>query len=596
MTKTGKIILALSFLAIAALGQNAMHKDQHPNVIIIITDDQGYGDLGITGNPHVKTPVLDNFARESIRFNQFYVSPVCAPTRSSLMTGRYSLRTGIRDTYNGGAMMATKEVTIAEMLKQKGYATGIFGKWHLGDNYPFRPGDQGFEESLIHLSGGMGQPGDFTTFYKRDSSYFDPVLWHNGKQKAFRGYCSDIFAREAIGFIEKNYQKPFFCYLSFNAPHTPLQVPEEYYNRYRNIDPESGFQNDSRPFPEMNEKDREDARKVYAMVSNIDDNVGKLLQKLDELRITENTLVIFMTDNGPQQRRYIAGMRGRKGSVFRGGVRVPFYFRFPALFKGNRDIEIPAAHIDILPTLSELCQTDLPGNRIIDGKSLLPVLNRESTETFENRPLFFYWTRRYPERYNNIALQKGPFKLVGHTKYNASVEKFELFNIREDEYEQHNILASNKTLAVEMKAELDRLLYEITSAPHLLEPPRIIIGSEQENPVYLNRNDAGGSRGIWTQEEIFGLWKVQIREGHYNIRFKFIQPLESAGTMFLETRSAIIRAENKNIPTDIIEMNDIYFPEMKCDLVPFYATEGRRIFPLWVELEKVLPQNISNGQ
>ncbi|MBT8301325.1 MAG: arylsulfatase, partial [Maribacter sp.] len=320
----------ISILIILCLQSNVVHaqENQPPNVIIIITDDQGYGDLGITGNPHVKTPSIDAFAMESIRFNNFYVSPVCAPTRASLMTGRYSLRTGIRDTYNGGAIMATNEVTIAEMLKQADYRTGVFGKWHLGDNYPSRPMDQGFDESLIHLSGGMGQVGDFTTYFQGDRSYFDPVLWRNGKQKSYEGYCSDIFADNAIAFIEKNHQKPFFCYLSFNAPHTPLQVPDKYYQMYSDIDPSSGFEKDTRPFVEMSEKDKEDARKVYAMVTNIDENVGRLLQKLEDLKIADNTLVVFMTDNGPQQTRYVAGMRGRKGSVFRGGVRVPFFLRY----------------------------------------------------------------------------------------------------------------------------------------------------------------------------------------------------------------------------------------------------------------------------
>jgi len=585
--KNIKPFLMLAVLTPAASGFCSTPEIRHPNVVLIITDDQGYGDLCITGNPHIKTPVLDNLARESIRFNQFHVSPVCAPTRSSLMTGRYSLRTGVRDTYNGGAIMATEEVTIAEMLKPEGYKTGIFGKWHLGDNYPSRPIDQGFDKSLIHLSGGMGQPGDFTTFFKRDSSYFDPVLWHNGEQKAYKGYCSDIFTNEAIGFIEENYRKPFFCYLAFNAPHTPLQVPEEYYNMYKNIDPSSGFENDNRPFPEMNEKDKEDARKVYAMVSNIDDNVGKLLQKLDELNIAENTLVIFMTDNGPQQRRYVGGMRGRKGMVFRGGVRVPFFWRLPALFEGNKDIEITAAHIDILPTLSELCHAPMPTNRIIDGKSLLPVLKGENTDEFDNRPLFFYWTRRYPELYNKIALQRGPFKLIGHTDYDASIEDFELYNIREDESEQNNILPANKGLAAVMKNELNKLIVNLTSSVNMQNPPRIIIGSEKENPVYLNRNDAGGQRGIWTQEEAFGTWRVKIHEGRYNIRFKFINPVESTGTMYIETHAAIVKSENKNIPTDIIEMKKVYFPEMECELIPYYITEGKNIFPLWVELEKI---------
>lgn len=587
MFKTSKIILVLLTLTFAISASTIAQEFQHPNVVLIITDDQGYGDLGFTGNPHVKTPVLDNFARESIRFNQFYVSPVCAPTRASLMTGRFSLRTGVRDTYNGGAIMAPEEVTIAEMLKNAGYTTGAFGKWHLGDNYPSRPNDQGFDESLIHLSGGMGQPGDFTTFFKGDSSYFNPVLWLNGEQKGYEGYCSDIFTDEAVAFIEQNQEKPFFCYLSFNAPHTPLQVPEEYYNMYKDIDPASGFPNDGRPFPQMTEKDKEDARKVYAMVTNIDDNVGKVLQKLKELKIADNTLVIFMTDNGPQQSRYVAGMKGRKGSVYRGGIRVPFFFRLPAMFEGNQDINTTTAHIDILPTLAELCNAEMPAERTIDGKSFLPLLKGEKTAIFETRSLFFYWTRRYPELYHNIALQKGPYKLVGNTDHNAGLKNFELYNIHDDEFELKNILSENKTLASEMKIELDQMIQEISNSHHLQNPPRIVIGSEQENPVYLNRNDAGGARGIWTQEEVFGFWRVKIKEGKYNIRFKFIQPLESKGTLFLETNSLIYRQENKNTPTNVIEMKDVYFSEMECDLIPFYTAGGRNIFPLWVELEKV---------
>lgn len=587
MFKTSKIILVLLTLTFAISASTIAQEFQHPNVVLIITDDQGYGDLGFTGNPHVKTPVLDNFARESIRFNQFYVSPVCAPTRASLMTGRFSLRTGVRDTYNGGAIMAPEEVTIAEMLKNAGYTTGAFGKWHLGDNYPSRPNDQGFDESLIHLSGGMGQPGDFTTFFKGDSSYFNPVLWLNGEQKGYEGYCSEIFADEAVAFIEKNQEKPFFCYLSFNAPHTPLQVPQEYYNMYKDIDPASGFPNDGRPFPQMSEKDKEDARKVYAMVTNIDDNVGKVLQKLKELKIADNTLVIFMTDNGPQQSRYVAGMKGRKGSVYRGGIRIPFFFRLPAMFEGNQDINTTTAHIDILPTLAELCNAEMPAERTIDGKSFLPLLKGEKTAIFETRSLFFYWTRRYPELYHNIALQKGPYKLVGNTDHNAGLKNFELYNIYDDEFELKNILSENKTLASEMKIELDQMIQEISNSHHLQNPPRIVIGSEQENPVYLNRNDAGGARGIWTQEEVFGFWRVKIKEGKYNIRFKFIQPLESKGTLFLETNSLIYIQENKNTQTDVIEMKDVYFSEMECDLIPFYTAEGRNIFPLWVELEKV---------
>jgi len=579
--KTGLVAFALTGSCIISA-----QTKQHPNVILIITDDQGYGDLGITGNPHIKTPVLDKFAKESMRFNNFYVCPVSAPTRSSLLTGRYSLRTGIRDTYNGGAIMAPGEVTIAEMLKQADYKTGAFGKWHLGDNYPCRPGDQGFDESVIHLSGGMGQVGDITTWFRGDSSYFNPVLWHNGEQEAYYGYCSDIFTSSAIDFIEKNKNRPFFCYLAFNAPHTPLQVPDTYYQKYKDIDPAAGFEDDKRPFTKMSERDKEDARKVYAMVSNIDDNIGKLLKKLDDLDINDNTLVIFMTDNGPQQTRYIAGMRGLKGSVYRGGVRVPFFLRYPALFKGNRDIETTAAHIDVLPTLAEICNVEVPRDRKIDGINLLPLMTGKEIGSGD-RSLFFYWTRHTPELYNNIALQKGSYKLVGHTDYNAPVEDFELFDIEKDPYEQINIVRENPAIAEEMKSELNRMFRELVSSENMLNPPCIEVGSRYEIPVFLNRNDADGQWGIWAQEEIFGKWNVCIKEGWYNIRFKFLNPVPANGRMFIETKSFINQMKNEADNTDIIEMKNVYLPGMKCDFVPFYAVGSRRILPFWVEIEKI---------
>ena len=575
----------LSFLMIQpflGLAQN----ESRPNVIIIMTDDQGYGDLGINGNPHVKTPVIDKFASENIRFNNFYVSPVCAPTRSSLMTGRYSLRTGVRDTYNGGAIMASSEVTIAEMLKQAGYYTGVFGKWHLGDNYPGRPSDQGFDESLIHLSGGMGQVGDFTTYFKGNKSYFDPVLWHNNKKKAYQGYCSDIFTDQAINFIEKNKDQTFFCYLSFNAPHTPLQVPEKYYLQYKDIDPSSGFDHDSRPFVKMTEKDKEDARKVYAMVTNIDDNIGKLLHKLDELDIAENTLIIFMTDNGPQQTRYVNGMRGLKGTVFQGGVRVPFYMKYPAAMAKNKDIETMAAHIDVLPTLAEVCGVELPEGRTIDGKSLLPLI-RDQEVDWAQRPLFFYWTRRYPEPYYNMALQKEGYKLVGMTDYDAPIEDFELFNLNKDPYEQENIVGKNKKLALEMKAALDNTYDELMASENLKNQPHIIVGSPFENPVILNRNDASGQRGIWAQEEVYGKWRVSIQKGFYDIKFKFIQPVQANGKMCIETNASVKQMLNLTEGTDMIEMKNVFFPEMDCDLIPFYSIGPKRIFPFWVEMTKL---------
>ncbi len=557
---------------------------KHPNVVLIITDDQGYGDFGYTGNPHVKTPVLDSFARESVRFSNFYVSPVSAPTRSSLMTGRYSLRTGVRDTNNSGAIMSAEEITIAEILKKEGYATGHFGKWHLGDNYPSRPIDQGFDESIMHLGGGMGQPGDITTYFRGDSSYFDPVLWHNGKRESFTGYCSDIFANQAIGFIEKNSKNAFFCYLAFNAPHTPLQVPEKYYNIYKDIDPSLGFEKLMQP--QMTEKDKEDARKVYAMVSNIDENVGKVLKKLDDLHLAENTVVIFMTDNGPQQRRYVAGMRGLKGTVYRGGVKVPFWIRYPVLKKSNIDIEATAAHIDVLPTLAGLCDASLPENVVLDGVDLIPFIDTEK-KSIPERSLFFYWTRHSPELYNNIALQRGKYKLVGNTDYNSPADKFELFDLEKDPYEKNNLVIDFPSVAKSLKAELDRQFSELVSSRNMSEKMYISAGTVNENPVILNRNDADGQWGVWEQEDAYGTWRVRFSAGTYNLKFRFIKPVPSGGKMVMETKTIINQMKNEAGMTDIIEMKNVSIPEMKCDFTPFYLTGQRKILPLWVEIEKI---------
>ncbi|PZX52066.1 arylsulfatase [Algoriphagus chordae] len=564
----------------------AQQASKAPNIILIITDDQGYGDLGATGNPHINTPTIDAFAAESVRFTNFYVSPVCAPTRASLMTGRYSLRTGVRDTYNGGAMMAESEITIAELLKSKDYATGIFGKWHLGDNYPMRPSDQGFDESVIHLSGGMGQVGDFTTYYQGNRSYFDPVLWHNNEQESYAGYCSDIFANEAINFIEKNKDKPFFTYLSFNAPHTPLQVPDEYYQKYKNIDPTAGFGKDGKPFYPMSEKDKEDARRVYAMVENIDDNLNKLFRKLEELGIDDNTVVIFMTDNGPQQQRYLAGLKGLKSSTYQGGIRAPFFIRYPEGFKGNKDISTLTAHLDVLPTLADIVGFEVPTDRKIDGHSMLPLIKGENTEA-SDRSYFAYWTRKYPELYQNISIQKSGWKLVGNTDYNSEIEKFDLFNLNEDPYEQHNIVAKNSAKAKELKSEMDAIYIDLINEENQKTPAVIQIGNPAENPTILNRNDASGERGMWAQEDIFGYWNVSVEPGLYDIRVKFVKPVPPQGKMTIETSNyANIAFDKSSGPVDILEMKGVNLQEIKGQLVPFYEVKGQRYFPFWIELTK----------
>jgi len=577
--------LILPLLAFGLGTQNSFAQAEKPNILLIITDDQGYGDFGFTGNSQIETPTLDSLAAVSAQFMDYYVSPVCAPTRASLMTGRYSLRTGVRDTYNGGAIMSTDEITIAEMLKKEDYRTGIFGKWHLGDNYPSRPKDQGFDESVIHLSGGMGQVGDFTTYFQKDRSYFDPVLWKNGRQEKYFGYCSDIFTDEAIKFAAQTDEKPFFLYLSFNAPHTPLQVPDKYLEPYKDVDPQLLLEANNPHGLELTEKNKEDARRVYAMISNIDENLNRLFSSLRESGKLENTLIIFMTDNGPQQRRYVAGMRGRKGSVFRGGVRVPLLISHPVLVQGNRKIDQTAAHIDIFPTLADILDLKTPTDRKLDGISLLPYLRNEN-ESKKNRVLFFYWTRKYPTLYQNIALQKGTYRLIAHQDFDGDNSEFGFFDYHSNPSELENLSFKNLQIIEELKSRMDETYQELIHSENILSPPYIHVGTIFENPSYLNRNDAGGDRGIWAQEDIFGKWDVKAEKGLYNVEFKFIKPVPAGGQIIMEFGPYVFRKSVKE-ETDVVILENVALHDYHGDLIPFYQYGGSRIFPFWVRMDRI---------
>jgi len=444
--------------------QESISDTQTPNIILIMTDDQGHGDLGFHGNPDIITPTLDSLATLSTRFTQFYVSPVCAPTRSSLMTGRYSLRTGVYDTYNGGAIMSDSEITIAERLREKGYTCGVFGKWHLGDSYPFRPHDQGFDLGFVHSGGGIGQPGDYYENYIRPhDSYFNPVMHRNGEKEKTSGYCSDVFTDEMLDFIDKNQNKPFFAYLAFNAPHTPLQVPEKYYDLYKDLEINPSDYPDAGTFPDMNERNSEDARKVYAMVTNIDDNIKKILNKLESSGLSDNTLLIFITDNGPQQPRYVSGLRGRKGSVYEGGIKVPSFWYWPGKTKQDYEIKTPSAHFDIVPTLLDVC--GIQEDNSLDGKSLWPLINGDQVD-WADRPMIYYWTRGFTEPYHNIAIRKGPYKLVGHGDYKMPVDDFELFNLDENPYETDDISSQFPEIVSDLKLEFDTWYEEIMKSPN----------------------------------------------------------------------------------------------------------------------------------
>lgn len=578
---------ALPVVSHSAEIESKRQKSDRPNVIVILTDDQGYGDLGFTGNPIVKTPNIDKLASESIFLTDFSVSPVSAPTRSSLMTGRESLRTGVCDTYNGGCTMAASETTMAEVLKSAGYSTAIFGKWHLGDNYPCRAMDQGFDEALVLGGGGMGQPGDFFNFPKGDSSYFDPTLWHNGIPVETKGYCSDVFGDATVEYIENNNQEsPFFIYLSFNAPHDPLQLPQEYYDMYKDCDPTAAVGDTY--MPKMGDWDIDSARKVYGMVTNIDDNVGKVMDALKRKGIDDNTLVIFMTDNGPLGSRYNGGFSRMKGSPYQGGVRVPCIMHLPSRFKA-KEIAYPSAHIDILPTVASICNASLPESLEIDGENILPKI--EQGVQSGHRTFVHSWVRRGPIPYRNMSIRDGDFKLVANLGREADIKEFELYNIGSDISEQKNIIEENIPLATSLKEKIDIWYRDIIGSENIYNSP-IVIGTKHENPSYLNRNDALGEEGLWTQENIYGYWSVDIAEsGQYDITCVFIKPLSEAGKLNVTVGNVWVEQDNSEVGISEITMSDVYLTKGEGQLRPWYVSPGKEsrhsnTLPLYVKVTK----------
>jgi arylsulfatase A-like enzyme len=595
INKSDQVILGSAAILFSAFSScnpnNKVEMMQKPNVIIIMTDDQGIGDFGFNGNPYIKTPNLDKLASQSLNLTNFYVSPVCAPTRASLMTGRYSERTGVYDTYNGGAIMSDTEITMAEILKENGYETGIFGKWHLGDNYPYRPSDQGFDVSAVHRAGGIGQPGDVMNYFAGDSSYFNSVLFENDQPVQSQGYCSDVFTEKTINFIRKNQEeksgKPFFAYLAFNAPHTPLQLPEEYFNLYKDLQ----FNADSfdvfdEAVDKMTPDEIDAARKIYGMVTNIDDNIGKLVKSLKEQGIYENTILVFLTDNGPQQNRYKMGLRERKSSVFGGGVRVPCLIHYPEKFKEKQELYLTLAHIDLLPSILDLCGINEPQHKI-DGTSFISE-DETKLSRFKNRTLFFEWGRGFLMKYRNFAALNGDFKLVGNTGSQSKVEDFELYDIKNDPKEKNNVLKENIEIASTLKNEMDAWYDEIVSEKNNKMIYPAFIGTSHENPVILNRNDAKGTPVAWTQDNILNYWEVKaLEDGVYDITYHFIEPLSENGKACLQMYPYHFVTENNATVSDWTFKN-LKISKGDYRFQPYYQTgKGRYIFPLYVSVERI---------
>ncbi len=461
--------------------------------MLVITDDQGYGDLGFHGNPRIRTPNLDRLARQSTRLGAFYVSPVCSPTRSSLMTGRYNYRTGVVDTYLGRSLMHPDEVTLAEVLSAAGYRTGIFGKWHLGDNAPLRAIDQGFQEALVIKGGGIGQASD----PPGGSSYFDPVLQHNGQAAKYPGYCSDIYTTAAIDFVSAADDRPFFAYLAFNCPHSPYEAPPAELAYYRSMSLEAkDFPQVGYPIAPARRTSAENLARVYAMVTNIDANVGRILAALEAKGLDRNTIVIFVTDNGPPDVRFNAGLRGLKRTVYEGGIHVPCFLRWPGQFAADRVINRIAAHVDLMPTILEACGVAPPAGVRLDGKSLMPLLRGVPNSMWPERTLFFQWHRGdRPEPDRAFAARSQKYKLLrpeppaGSSKPPA----LQLYDIELDPFEQHDLAADQPAIVERLHADYLAWFQDV-AATRGFAPVRIALGGPRENPTILTRQDWRGPR------------------------------------------------------------------------------------------------------
>ncbi len=537
------LILSALFVFCQTLGFSTCIAQEaiRPNIVIILTDDQGYGDLGVHGNPIIRTPNIDAMAKKSAVLTSFYVSPVCTPTRASLMTGRYNYRTRAIDTFRGRAMMDTSEVTIAEMLKAAGYATGIFGKWHLGDCYPMRPMDQGFDMALVHRGGGIGQPSDPPG---AEDKYTDAILFRNGQAEQTKGYCTDVYFREAMDWVGNAVGKrqPFFLYLPTNCPHGPFgDVPQIAYAHYQEqkIAADQFPKTDGNPIPRNMDADTQ--ARVYAMIDNIDRNVGKLLTWLDEQKLTENTLVIFMTDNGRATPGYNAGMRGNKSTVYDGGIKSPFFAYWPGkLQPGVASNEI-AMHIDIVPTILEICGVAKPANLKLDGRSLWPLLARQEIEKRPDRTLFSQSHRGdEPVLYHNFAARNQKWKLVSATGFNleslpSSGPKFELFDMEKDPFEQHDLAAQHPDIAAKLKSEYEAWFKDVGSTrPDNYSPPRIIVGSSHEKTTVLTRQDWRGA--AWGPNDE-GHWLIDVASsGPYDVKL-IVFPADSDRTLHFRVGS-----------------------------------------------------------
>lgn len=497
------VIFVLFALHTLSHSVSAQHpRPARPNVVLILADDMGWGDVGMHDNPAgISTPNLEKIARQGARFDRFFVSPLCAPTRASILTGRYHLRTGVANVTGGLETMRTDEVTLAETFKQAGYATGIFGKWHNGAHYPQDPNGQGFDEFFGFCGGHW-------------TNYFDTRLQHNHDVVQSKGYITDVFTDAALDFINKNRSHPFFCYIPYNAPHGPFQVADKYFDKFQ--------------AKGINDKDAA----IYGMVENVDENVGRVLQKLDTLGIAGNTIVIFMTDNGPNSTRYNGDMKGRKAMVDEGGVRVPFFIRWPGKIREGTFITTPGAHIDILPTLTELCGISSARTLPLDGKSLAALLQGKITEL----PARNLYTHVVKDTDTGGDLKPFPGAIrTAQYRYIRGNDHDQLYDMVNDPGQQRDIASQQPEIVQTFRKQYDEWFTDVTTKK--IHPEITEIGYRESPSTELFAPDAKRKGDLkyfatngfahdwftgWMTTTDTAVWTIQVvADGRYALRLKY---------------------------------------------------------------------------
>lgn len=491
------VIAAVSGTAALAQARPVPTSERRPpNIILIITDDQGYGDAGFGGNPVVRTPNLDTLHGESVRLTDFHVDPTCSPTRAALMTGQHSLRAGVWHTVMGRSLLATQKDTLPERLGRVGYVSGIFGKWHLGDNYPFRPQDQGFDRAVIHGGGGVGQIPDHW-----GNTQFDDTYFVDGRPVRFEGYATHVWFDQAEAFIRENRDRPFFAYIATNAPHQPWRAPREAVQPYL----DQGLPRQVAEF--------------YGMVTDLDDQIGELRTVLSDTGLERDTILIFMTDNGSalmardaifdgdyegfmvqarqnpqwQDWTYNAGLRGYKNEVYDGGHRVPFLIHWPdGGLDTGRDVEGLAAHFDVLPTLFDLIDAPLEGAQDLDGVSLVPALRGQ--ERIAERTLVVTNQRvDIPSLNRPHVVMTERWRLV----VNGARGTRELYDMDADAGQKTDLAAREPLVVSQLSDALQSWWDRIAETGETRQ--RIVIGAAEENPSRLTAMDwmeAGSERDV----------------------------------------------------------------------------------------------------